>query len=149
MKEQLQQIQAVAVVTFLCILISVNSTGDYGKWFVVDGARETVDPETGKAYAFSEETRLVTCDDMRKHGGRLRCAAGDDSCDKWCSEAFSNFNRWEAYPNSYDQFLKVNKLLQNTELAKDKKKELDTFSNLYVFGFSILTIYILSKLLKQ
>ena len=47
MKEQLQQIQAVAVVTFLCILISVNSTGDYGKWFVVDGARETVDPETG------------------------------------------------------------------------------------------------------
>ena len=47
MKEQLQQIQAVAIVTFLCILISVNSTGDYGKWFVVDGARETVDPETG------------------------------------------------------------------------------------------------------
>ena len=47
MKEQLQQIQAVAVVTFLCILISVNSTGDYGKWFVIDGARETVDPETG------------------------------------------------------------------------------------------------------
>ena len=45
-KEQLQQIQAVAVVTFLTILISVNSTGDYGKWFVIDGARETVDPET-------------------------------------------------------------------------------------------------------
>ena len=47
MKEQLQQIQAVAAVTFICILISVNSTGDYGKWFVIDGARETVDPETG------------------------------------------------------------------------------------------------------
>ena len=37
MKEQLQQIQAVAIVTFLCVLISVHSDGDYGKWFVVDG----------------------------------------------------------------------------------------------------------------
>ena len=39
MKEQLQQIQAVAIVTFLCVLISVHSDGDYGKWFVVDGIR--------------------------------------------------------------------------------------------------------------
>ena len=53
MKEQLQQIQAVAIVTFLCILISVNSTGDYGKWFVVDGARETVDPETGNSTGYN------------------------------------------------------------------------------------------------
>ena len=53
MKEQLQQIQAVAVVTFLCILISVNSTGDYGKWFVIDGARETVDPVTGNATQYN------------------------------------------------------------------------------------------------
>ena len=42
MKEQLQQIQAVAIVTFLCVLISVHSDGDYGKWFVVDGAREDI-----------------------------------------------------------------------------------------------------------
>ena len=67
MKEQLQQIQAVAVVTFLCILISVNSTGDYGKWFVIDGARETVDPVTGNAtqyntfqYHYYLESYLVT-----------------------------------------------------------------------------------------
>ena len=53
MKEQLQQIQAVAVVTFLCILISVNSTGDYGKWFVIDGARESVDPETGNVTLYN------------------------------------------------------------------------------------------------
>ena len=53
MKEQLQQIQAVAVVTFLCILISVNSTGDYGKWFVIDGARETVDPQTGNVTQYN------------------------------------------------------------------------------------------------
>jgi len=53
MKEQLQQIQAVAVVTFLCILISVNSSGDYGKWFVIDGARETVDPETGNVTQYN------------------------------------------------------------------------------------------------
>lgn len=53
MKEQLQQIQAVAIVTFLCILISVNSTGDYGQWFVVDGARETVDPETGNSTGYN------------------------------------------------------------------------------------------------
>ena len=39
MKEQLQQIQAVAIVTFLCVLISVHSDGDYGKWFVIDGVR--------------------------------------------------------------------------------------------------------------
>ena len=67
MKEQLQQIQAVAVVTFLCILISVNSTGDYGKWFVIDGARETVDPETGNStqyntfqYHYSLNSYLLT-----------------------------------------------------------------------------------------
>ena len=42
MKEQLQQIQAVAIVTFLCVLISVHSDGDYGKWFVVEGAREDI-----------------------------------------------------------------------------------------------------------
>ena len=53
MKEQLQQIQAVAIVTFLCILISVNSTGDYGKWFVIDGAKETVDPETGNSTGYN------------------------------------------------------------------------------------------------
>ncbi len=42
MKEQLQQIQAVAIVTFICVLISVHSDGDYGKWFVVDGVREDI-----------------------------------------------------------------------------------------------------------
>ena len=42
MKEQLQQIQAVAIVTFLCVLISVHSDGDYGKWFVVDGVRQDI-----------------------------------------------------------------------------------------------------------
>ena len=42
MKEQLQQIQAVAIVTFLCVLISVHSDGDYGRWFVVDGFRVDV-----------------------------------------------------------------------------------------------------------
>ena len=42
MKEQLQQIQAVAIVTFLCVLISVHSDGDYGKWFVVEGVKEDI-----------------------------------------------------------------------------------------------------------
>ena len=42
MKEPLQQIQAVAIVTFLCVLISVHSDGDYGKWFVVNGVREDI-----------------------------------------------------------------------------------------------------------
>ena len=42
MKEQLQQIQAVAIVTFLCVLISVHSNGDYGKWFVVSGVKEDI-----------------------------------------------------------------------------------------------------------
>ena len=42
MKEQLQQIQAVAVVTFLCVLISVHSDGDYGTWFVVDGVKQEI-----------------------------------------------------------------------------------------------------------
>ena len=44
MKEQLQQIQAVAVVTFICVLISINSTGDYGQWFVISGTDEDVEP---------------------------------------------------------------------------------------------------------
>ncbi|HIM86398.1 MAG TPA: hypothetical protein EYM56_01135, partial [Candidatus Poseidoniales archaeon] len=42
MKEQLQQIQAVAIVTFLCVLISVHSDGDYGKWFIIEGIRTDV-----------------------------------------------------------------------------------------------------------
>ena len=47
MKEQLQQIQAVAVVTFICVLISINSTGDYGQWFVIYGTDEDVEPVSG------------------------------------------------------------------------------------------------------
>ena len=42
MKEQLQQIQAVAIVTCLCVLIAVHSDGDYGKWFVVSGVKEDI-----------------------------------------------------------------------------------------------------------
>ena len=42
MKEQLQQIQAVAIVTFICVLISVHSDGNYGKWFVVEGVKEDI-----------------------------------------------------------------------------------------------------------
>jgi len=57
------------------------------------------------------ENHFVTCNDWKKHGKLLRCA-GDD-CETQCNkgnESFSNFNRREAYPNSYDQFLKMNKL---------------------------------------
>ena len=46
MKEQLQQIQAVAIVTFLCVLISVHSDEDYGKWFVVEGIRQDITYDT-------------------------------------------------------------------------------------------------------
>jgi len=46
MKEQLQQIQAVAIVTFLCVLISVHSDGDYGKWFVIEGIKQDITYET-------------------------------------------------------------------------------------------------------
>jgi len=46
MKEQLQQIQAVALVTFLCVLISVHSSEDYGKWFVVEGIRQDITYDT-------------------------------------------------------------------------------------------------------
>ena len=49
MKEQLQQIQAVAIVTCFCVLIAVHSDGDYGKWFVVEGVREDVDTATGNS----------------------------------------------------------------------------------------------------
>ena len=56
MKEELQQIQAVAVVTFLCILISVHSNGDYGEWFQISGTRQDVEPvsgnSSGAAYTF-------------------------------------------------------------------------------------------------
>ncbi len=45
MKEELQQIQAVAVVTFLCVLIAIHSTGEYGEWFEVSGTKqEIIDP---------------------------------------------------------------------------------------------------------
>ena len=47
MKEQLQQIQAVAIVTFLCVLISIHSSGEYAEWFEVSGTRQNVDPVTG------------------------------------------------------------------------------------------------------
>ena len=48
MKEQLQQIQAVALVTFLCVLISVHSDGDYGKWFVIEGIKQDITYDTGE-----------------------------------------------------------------------------------------------------
>ena len=47
MKEQLQQIQAVAIVTFLCVLISIHSSGEYAEWFEVSGTRQNVDPVSG------------------------------------------------------------------------------------------------------
>ena len=47
MKEQLQQIQAVAIVTFLVVLISIHSTGEYAEWFEISGTRQDVDPQTG------------------------------------------------------------------------------------------------------
>ena len=49
MKEQLQQIQAVAIVTFLCVLISIHSSGEYAEWFEVSGTRQNLDPESGNA----------------------------------------------------------------------------------------------------
>jgi len=54
MKEELQQIQAVAVVTFLCVLIAIHSSGEYGKWFEISGTRQDIldpaNPENGTAY---------------------------------------------------------------------------------------------------
>ena len=51
MKEELQQIQAVALVTFLCVLISIHSTGEYGEWFEVSGTKQEIldpgNPENG------------------------------------------------------------------------------------------------------
>ena len=45
MKEELQQIQAVAIVTFLCVLIAIHSTGEYGEWFEISGTKqEIIDP---------------------------------------------------------------------------------------------------------
>jgi len=56
MKEQLQQIQAVAVVTFLCVLISIHSGGDYGQWFVLSGTNEDVEPTTGNTTSVNSFT---------------------------------------------------------------------------------------------
>ena len=54
MKEELQQIQAVAVVTFLCALIAIHSSGEYGEWFEISGTRQDIfdpaNPENGTAY---------------------------------------------------------------------------------------------------
>ena len=51
MKEELQQIQAVAIVTFLCVVISIHNTGEYGEWFEVSGMKEEIlepgKPENG------------------------------------------------------------------------------------------------------
>ena len=51
MKEELQQIQAVAIVTFLCVLISIHSTGEYGEWFEISGTKQDIinpgNPENG------------------------------------------------------------------------------------------------------
>jgi len=50
MKEELQQIQAVAIVTFLCVLISIHSTGEYGEWFEVSGTKqEILEPGSGNS----------------------------------------------------------------------------------------------------
>ncbi len=54
MKEELQQIQAVAVVTFLCVLIAIHSSGEYGEWFEISGTRQDIfdpaNPDNGTAY---------------------------------------------------------------------------------------------------
>ena len=62
MKEQLQQIQAVAIVTFLCVLISVHSDGDYGKWFVVDGVREDITKSIGNSFIIRHTVKVQNRD---------------------------------------------------------------------------------------
>ena len=51
MKEELQQIQAVAIVTFLCVLISIHRTGEYGEGVEVSGTKQEIldpgNPENG------------------------------------------------------------------------------------------------------
>jgi len=51
MKEELQQIQAVAVTTFLLIVLSIHNSGEYGEWFEVSGMKEEIiepgKPENG------------------------------------------------------------------------------------------------------
>ena len=42
MKEELQQIQAVAITTFLLIILSVHNSGEYGEWFEVSGMKEEI-----------------------------------------------------------------------------------------------------------
>ena len=57
MKEELQQIQAVALVTFLCVLISIHSTGEYGEWFEVSGTKqEILDPGNPETVSYTHLT---------------------------------------------------------------------------------------------
>ena len=53
-KEQLQQIQAVSIVTFLVILIAIHSSGDYAERYEVSGKIQNIDPETGEEYPGSD-----------------------------------------------------------------------------------------------
>ena len=67
MKEELQQIQAVAIVTFLCVLISIHSTGEYGEWFEISGTKQDIinpgNPENGteiKTFEYSYHSSFYT-----------------------------------------------------------------------------------------
>ena len=67
MKEELQQIQAVAIVTFLCVLISIHSTGEYGEWFEISGTKQDIinpgSPENGteiKTFEYSYHSGFYT-----------------------------------------------------------------------------------------
>ena len=57
MKEELQQIQAVALTTFLLIILSIHNSGEYGEWFEISGMKEEIlepgKPEMGLRFSNS------------------------------------------------------------------------------------------------
>ena len=99
MKEELQQIQAVAITTFLLIILSVHNSGEYGEWFEVSGMKEEINepgrPENGtqiKQFEYSYYTSHYTYYENGETSKENYASANCNSCIEK-SKVFQNVTR--------------------------------------------------------
>ena len=99
MKEELQQIQAVAITTFLLIILSVHNSGEYGEWFEVSGMKEEIlepgKPENGTKttqFEYSYYTSHYTYYENGETSKENYASANCNSCIEK-SKVFKNITR--------------------------------------------------------
>ena len=99
-------------------------------------AGQTINDKSQKG----SEEHWISCDNYNEERSSLTCKERDGCC----KEGFLS-KKDIIYNKNLDEFIKWNKNLKGLK-PKNIEHELDTFSSFYIFGFSLLVIYMISAL---